>query len=253
MTEKQSSVTVVALCPTFRRPRLVGNAAACFLAQKVGGKQALLIWDDGGSLQAYHNGSIHVITSKRFADLGSKYNALAKLAVTTLDADFLAVWEDDDIYLPWYLAAHLEAVRSTARLWSKPSRVLSLYTGSLQEEPAAGRFHGSLFLAREAWRRVKWPTHGRADFDQEFMARLHKMCGPPADPLDIHPVPGYAFRYGSTKSYHAQHFMKGPADTSWYQAVEQTVIAKTEELRPEFDEETRAVYEHFREPEFDDH
>lgn len=246
MTDTRSAPVIVALCPTFRRPRLVGNAAACFLAQKVGGKRALLIWDDGGTLQPHHNGSIHVITSKRFPDLGSKYNALARLAISELDADFLAVWEDDDIYLPWYLAAHLEAVRITGRLWSKPSRVLSLYTGSLQEEPAAGRFHASIFLTREAWSLVKWPTHGRADFDQEFMARLLEECGPPADPLEVHPVPGYVFRYGSTKSYHSQHFMKGPGDTSWYQDVERTSSRPRtpEPLNIAFDRETAELISH---------
>ncbi len=249
MTEKHSPATVVALCPSFRRPQLAGNAAACFLAQRIASPRKLVIWEDGGALEARQDGFIRVVASRRFPDLGSKYNALARLAISELAAHFLAVWEDDDIYLPWYLAAHLEAVRSTGRLWSKPSRVLSLYTGSLQEEPAAGRFHGSLFLAREAWRRVKWPTHGRADFDQEFMTSLLRECGPPADPLEVHPIPGYVFRYGSTKSYHAQHFMKGPGDTSWYQDVARTVsvLPKTD-LKAEFDEETRAVYEHFREP-----
>lgn len=238
---------IVGLCPSFRRPHLVANAAACFLAQKIAMPRMLLIWEDGGALKPYRNGSLQVVTSKRFPDLGSKYNALARMAIQDWDADYLAVWEDDDIYFPWYLVAHLEAIQGTGRLWSKPSRVLSLYTGSLQEEPAAGRFHASIFLSREAWRRVKWPTHGRADFDQELMASLLRECGPPADPLEIHPVPGYVFRYGSTKSYHAQYFMKGPGDTSWYQDVARTVSPPPKtDLRPEFDEETRAVYERFR-------
>lgn len=238
---------IVALCPTYRRPRLVANAAACFLAQRIQDRRALLVWDDGGNFSPHRNGSIHIITSNRFSDLGSKYNALAKVAVAMLGADFLAVWEDDDIYLPWYLAAHLEAVRRTGRLWSKPSRVLSLYTGQLEEENAAGRFHASIFLTREAWEQVKWPTHGRADFDQEFMATLFRQCGPPADPLEVHPVPGYVFRYGSTGHYHAQHFMTGPADVDWYRRVADFVEPSGKaDLKPEFDDETRIVYEYFR-------
>jgi len=234
---------IVGLCPSFRRPHLVANAAACFLAQKIAMPRMLLIWEDGGALKPYRNGSLQVVTSKRFPDLGSKYNALARMAIQDWDADYLAVWEDDDIYLPWHLATHVEAMETTGRLWSKPSRVLSLYTSQLEEEPAAGRFHASICLTRKAWEQVKWPTHGRADFDQEFMARLHKMCGPPADPLDIHPVPGYVFRYGSTKSYHAQHFMRGASDTGWYRAIErQTAIESPIPLKVGFDRETESLY-----------
>lgn len=233
---------IVALCPTFRRPHLVNNATACFVAQKIKHDRMLLIWDDGGEFRPLCNGSIRLIVSRRFPDLGSKYNALAKMAVS-LGAEFLAVWEDDDTYLPWYLAAHLEAMQKSGRLWSKPSRVFSLYTGHLEEEPAHGRFHASLFLSREAWERVHWPTHGRADFDQEFMANLMRICGPPADPLEYHPTPAYVFRYGSTGSYHAQHFMRQPADTTWYNTVAATIPAsRPVRLEVKFDDETLRIY-----------
>ena len=249
MTENAPLMRVVALCPSFRRPKLAGNAAACFAAQDYSGPRKLLIWEDGGALLASESELVEVIASERFPDLGSKYNALAERAIREKKADVLVVWEDDDIYLPWHLSVHVRALQETGRMWSKPSRVLSLYTGRLQEEPAAGRFHASIALRREAWEEVRWPTSGRADFDQQFMASLGRRFGPPADPLEIHPVPGYVFRFGSTGSWHAQHFMCGPSDTSWYQDVERTVspVPKTE-LRAEFDEETRAVYERFREP-----
>lgn len=244
MADNVPLMQVVALCPSFRRPKLAGNAAACFGAQDYGGPRKLLIWEDGGALLALQGELVEVITSARFPDLGSKYNALAERAIREHKADVLVVWEDDDIYLPWYLSAHVAALEGTGRIWSKPSRVLSLYTGRLQEEPAAGRFHASIALRREAWEDVRWPTSGRADFDQEFMGVLGRRFGPPADPLEVHPVPGYVFRYGSTGCYHAQHFMRGPADTSWYAAVAEVSTPQPPEvLRPGFDDETAAVYQ----------
>ncbi|HOV61690.1 MAG TPA: hypothetical protein PK349_11610 [Candidatus Hydrogenedentes bacterium] len=234
---------IVALCPTFRRPNLAGNAAACFLAQKIDLPHKLIIWEDGGALKAGRYGSVQVVTSGRFPNLGAKYNALAKLAITEYDADYLAVWEDDDIYLPHYLEAHILALTQSGAAWSKPSRVLSLYTGKLEEEPAAGRFHASILLTRRAWESVRWPENGRADFDQQLMASLTQKFGPPADPLTVHPVPGYIFRYGSTGAYHAQFFMRGPDDTSWYQAVQEAAPPLSpEDLRIAFDKETGPIY-----------
>lgn len=244
MTENGPREFVAALCPTFRRPNLAGNAAACFLAQGFTGPRKLLIWEDGGALLASQSELIEVIASERFPDLGGKYNALAERAVRRYSADVLAVWEDDDIYLPWHLSAHVRALQETGRMWSKPSRVLSLYTGTLQEEPADGRFHASIALRREAWEEVRWPTSGRADFDQEFIGLLSRRFGSPADPLEIHPVPGYVFRYASTGSWHAQHFMRGPGDTEWYRLVKaHTEFVGPAELTVGFDAETAAAYQ----------
>jgi hypothetical protein len=246
MTENAPLMRVVALCPSFRRPKLAGNAAACFAAQDYSGPRKLLIWEDGGALLASESEVIEVVTSNRFPDLGSKYNALAERAIREKKADVLVVWEDDDIYLPWHLSVHVRALQETGRMWSKPSRVLSLYTGRLQEEPAAGRFHASIALRREAWEEVRWPTSGRADFDQQFMASLGRRFGPPADPLEIHPVPGYVFRFGSTGSWHAQHFMCGPSDTSWYRTLEQHVERTSPRpMTIMFDPETENVYQLF--------
>lgn len=237
-----SNGMIAALCPTFRRPGLTGNAAACFLAQRCELPRRMLIWEDGGALEAATIGSIQIVTSRRFPDLGSKYNALAERAIELWDPDYLAIWEDDDIYLTWHLETSIVAMIQSGALWAKPSRVWSLYTGRLEEEPAAGRFHGSLVLTRRAWEQVPWPTHGRADFDQEFMRHLQEECGPPADPLLIEPRPGYIFRYGSTRSYHAQHFMRGTADITWYETVAEHVPElPSAELRIAFDDETAAI------------
>jgi len=238
---------IVALCPTFRRPQLAGNAAACFLAQKIDLPRKLIIWEDGGALKFGRYGSVQVVTSGRFPNLGAKYNALAKLAITQYDADYLAVWEDDDIYLPNHLKASVLAMVQTGRAWSKPSRILSLYTGKLQEELAAGRFHASIVLSRRAWEAVHWPENGRADFDQQLFAELAERVGPPADPLEVESQPQYIFRWGSTGMPHGQHFMRSPEDNSWYERAEAAFPqVPPDALRPVFDLETARIYQHER-------
>jgi hypothetical protein len=60
------------------------------------------------------------------------------------------------------------------RLWSKPSSVLSTYTGKHELEDATGRFHASLAFRREVFDRIGgWPLTKRGDFDQQLIARLH--------------------------------------------------------------------------------
>ena len=71
--------------------------------------------------------------SRRFRSLPEKFNALAGLA----QGDILIVWEDDDIYLQHHIRTHVQAMEG--RLWSKPSSVLSAYTGKHEVADATGR------------------------------------------------------------------------------------------------------------------
>ncbi|MCA9058915.1 MAG: hypothetical protein KDA85_10455, partial [Planctomycetaceae bacterium] len=128
----------------------------------------------------------------------------------------LVVWEDDDIYLPHHISSHVAAM--DGHLWSKPSKVLSDYTGDVREEDATGRFHASLALTRSAFEQVGgWPLTLRGDFDPQLIAGLHTL-GPAADPC-LSAAPSYVFRWTSTGAYHGQAWMRGPNDEGWYDRV----------------------------------
>ncbi len=144
--------------------------------------------------------------------LPEKFNAIAGLA----KGDILVVWEDDDIYLPHHISTHVRAMEG--RLWSKPSFVLSSYTGRLEQEDATGRFHASLAFRREIFDRIGgWPVTKRGDFDQQLIARLHAIEAP-GDPCQF-ADPSYIFRWSQTNAYHGQAFMQGPEDEGWYDRV----------------------------------
>ena len=70
----------------------------------------LVILDDAGQYPASLRGHRWQVVSiaTRFRTLGEKRNAVAALASS--DADILAVWDDDDIYLPWHLSAMVMAL-----------------------------------------------------------------------------------------------------------------------------------------------
>ena len=166
--------------------------------------------DDAGELPNQTGEGWQIISiPRRFRSLPEKFNALAGLA----RGEILVVWEDDDIYLSHHISSHVAAL--VGHLWSKPSKVLSDYTGEIQEEDATGRFHASLAFTRLAFEKVGgWPLTLRGDFDQQLIARLNGL-GSPADPCSVG-NPSYVFRWGSTGAYHGQALMRGPEDEAWY-------------------------------------
>lgn len=166
------------LCPTYRRPKLLENSIACFLAQDYpADRRELIVLDDAGELQNQTGEGWQIISiPRRFRSLPEKFNALGGLA----RGEILAVWEDDDIYLPHHISSHVTAM--DGHLWSKPSKVLSDYTGEIREEDATGRFHASLAFTRQVFEQVAgWPLTLRGDYDQQLISRLNSI-GPAADP-----------------------------------------------------------------------
>jgi len=229
---------VSCLCPTYLRPRLLENSIACFLAQDYpANRRELVILDDAGQIAPQKGDSWEVISvARRFRSLPEKFNALAGLA----RGDVLVVWEDDDIYLPWHITAHVEALPDGG--FSKPSRVLSLYTGAPQEEDATGRFHASVAFTREVFDSAGgWPLTKRGDFDQQFLARMSRVAVT-ADSCRDHP-PSYVFRWGSTGAYHGQGLMRGPSDEGWYFRTpnEDLTGEDNQILQPTFDSDTWPV------------
>jgi hypothetical protein len=195
---------------------LLENSIACFLAQDYPAeRREMIILDDAGELQSQTGEGWQIISiARRFRSLPEKFNALAGLA----QGDILVVWEDDDIYLPHHISSHVAAM--AGHLWSKPSRVLSDYTGQVEQEDATGRFHASLAVTRQAIEQVGgWPLTLRGDFDQQLIARFREL-GPAGDPCVL-TSPSYVFRWGSTGAYHGQALMQSPEDERWYAASAQ--------------------------------
>ncbi len=232
---------VSCLCPTYRRPHLLANSLACYLAQNYPAeRRELVILDDGANFSDQAGPGWRLVsTPQRFNSLPEKFNALAGLA----QGDRLVVWEDDDIYLPWHLTAHVRALEDGN--YSKPSRVLSLYTGSLVEEAGEDRFHGSMGFRRDALIRVGgWPITKRADFDYQLVLQLTRL-GQRVDPCLAFP-PSYVFRWKSTQAYHGQTAMRSPGDEGWYDRCMQPLSSIPfggGQLISVMDDETRRVIE----------
>lgn len=200
---------ITALCPTYRRPELLANSLALWQRQTYTDCH-LVILDDGGTFATQRGDNWTLLSvPDRYPSLPSKYNALWRLAPPS---DAYVVWEDDDIYLPEYVALHAACLAEHEL--SKPAQVWSDYTGRIALEPAAGRFHSTLGFRRELIERIGgWPETPRADFDQQFIQALQAAAGSQAIG-----DPGNAFIYGwHTGHAHGQSTMQGPNCETWYE------------------------------------
>jgi len=133
-------VKIAAVCVTYHRPRELGDLIACFRAQDLPlAARELVILDDADQYRVDRTGPPMRIAElapdrptligpgwrlysvgERFATLGEKRNAAARLV--SPDVEALAVWDDDDVYLPWSLRA--SAATLARAPWSRPSIVL---------------------------------------------------------------------------------------------------------------------------------
>lgn len=234
---------IACLCPTYGRPSLVANAMACFMHQELQGHTAeLWILDDANQIAPQSGGRDgqrwHIYTeAERYKTLPAKYTRLIELADFAFP-DAYVVWDDDDVYLPWHLAAHAGQLESAA--WSHPSSVYSTYMRrSLDDppaiEPAAGRFHGALAIGRECLEAIGgWIQTDRATFDQEMIAALRKHSEP-GDPCDVFPRPSYVYRWEDTGHHHCSGVMDRP---DWYQLTPIAEPGHVDHLLPAYDGST---------------
>jgi hypothetical protein len=166
---------IACLCSTYKRPAALANAVACFLAQDYAcHRRELFVLDDGGQYygpKRYRKeqactglvGRYRVISTKdRLGILSEKHNFLASWSNET-KPDIYAVWDDDDVYLPWHLSA-IAAAYERGGEFLIPSRAHTTYdcgqTGRTVYEPTEGeneravRWHSSWAFTRELFERV---------------------------------------------------------------------------------------------------
>lgn len=141
------------LCPTYGRPpNLIREAISHFINQ-THTNAYLLVYDDLGNYQVHTGDRWAVLsTSCREPGIVAKYETMLRVArhieqVGTIDA--IALWDDDDVYLPKHLEHHARVLDRYE--FSYPSKVLSTYTGTIAEEASGGRFWASCAIRAKSF------------------------------------------------------------------------------------------------------
>jgi len=215
----------------------------------------LIIIDDGGTVPVVCGHQWTVIqVLPRLNSLPEKYNRVLSLLANVGQDDRLteaqqqsigrhtwdavAVWDDDDIYLPHHLSSLGDALLSnTESGWAKHSHVISDYVSYIgSTELSTGRFHGSIMVRWEALQDMGgWPNTDQVDYDQVFMRSLLNRYGPPAS-SDSSP-PSYCYRWAGTRANHASAY---PGNE--YQTKPMQFPDAWENLDPRFDKQTKDIY-----------
>lgn len=237
---------IVALCPTYKRPDHLRNAIACFESQDYG-NATLLIVDDANQ----HTATQHhtrpglrwevVPLSARLPTLTAKFNAMAAMAAP---ADILAIWEDDDVYLPHHLRGLADAWAGPGAVqYFAPAGVLSTYRqpmGGTQGEGATGRFHAAWAYTRPLWDTLGgYPDTARLDFDQQ-MGKAARQAAGGATHYEDPQAPSYVYRWGNGV-YHGSQAGEGGFGALWDELGRRPAPHRGTPA-PKMDEETRLIY-----------
>ncbi len=227
---------IAAIAPTWNRPRQLGNLIACFEAQTHADRR-LLVLDDAGQIPQM-SGDRWVIhsTPHRFPTLGYKRSTAADLAFNRWpEIDALAVWDDDDIDLPWQLAALAEALQRAP--WAQPRHVLrsgrrgyERYETFRPDAPDSIGYHSGWGFQREAFERLGGYASVSNGEDIEIAARALELFGPSANTIsDAYPDPGYVYNWQGGAGQHLSA-MGPPGDEAGYQKIGQQQIEPVDRL-----------------------
>lgn len=197
---------VSCMCLTYARPKiLVEEAVYSFLNQDYRGEKELLILNDFDQQQLHfdHPQVTVVNLPVRFHSVGEKRNAAAALC----RHDLLAVWDDDDIYLPHRLSFSVARYDEKKRFF-KPSKAFVLNDG-LISGPKANLFHGGSLWHRTLFDQVGGYPHMGSGQDLEIELKFDKVIRQPKNYDAIRPWEiFYLYRWSGTRSYHLSGFGK---------------------------------------------
>ncbi len=220
------------MCLTFGRPqRILEEAVHSFLIQDYPGPKELLILNDF-PLQTivFDHPEVTVVNAPvRFVTLGEKRNAAAALC----RHDLLAVWDDDDVYLPHRLSFSLSRYDPRRRFF-KPTRAFVLNNGVLSG-PRTNRFHSSSLWHRSLFDEVGGYAPIGSGEDADLEDRFKQVIGDGMyygciQPHEIY----YLYRWFGTQSYHLSQFGRDGAGPSGNDKVMEYVLRQMERgaIRP---------------------
>ncbi len=202
------------MCLTYARPRrLLEECVWSFLKQDYAGEKELLILNDfEHQTIVFRHPEVTVVNlAARFRTVGEKRNAAAALC----RHDLLAVWDDDDIYLPHRLSFSVSHYDERRRFF-KPSKAFILNDGEISG-PKRALFHSGGMWHRSLFDQVGGYAPMNAGEDREIEARFASVIGPAKDYEEIQPSEiYYLYRWSGTESYHLSGFGRGEDQVGGY-------------------------------------
>lgn len=221
------------LCCTYLRPHLLAQSIECFLQQDYPiENRELVILDDAQQYSTMeHDGWRLISVPHRFKTLGEKRNACAALA--SMDVDAYAIWDDDDIYMPWALQSHAKALETGE--WSRPSIYLTeSEDGTLKRRKTNGLFHASWAFRRSVWAEVGGYRKINTGEDYDLSIRLQQHEVKEVDPCDFAEA-FFVHRWETSNCWH----LSAMGDTGYEELASRSPAERIKELRPSWPRDYR--------------
>lgn len=203
--------TITCLCPTFNRlgnveqQALLEEAIEAFLRQSYPHKRLLILNDNPQQDAEFQHELVKVVnTGRRFVSLGDKHNALFSMA----DSEYLCMWDDDDISLPFRLEFLMERLGDAdyynpRRQWFMPGGV----GGKLEHNHSHGVCFNSSIVKRIALRRIGMaPPTAASDMQMDRELQIHPHVVKATTPTPIPPSQwSYIYRWGVSNNHVSGH------------------------------------------------
>lgn len=172
ITETEPLISCV--MPTYGRPDFVHESIAMFLAQDYPNKELIILNDCPEQKFECELPGIRVINAeRRYANLGEKRDAAIELA----QGELIAVWDDDDVYLPWRLSLSLNEMRRLGTEFYRP-KTFWAYWGNeplhVNETVPGWVNHAFVMFTKTLWREVGGYPPRTLNEDSDFFDRIHR-------------------------------------------------------------------------------
>jgi hypothetical protein len=194
----------------------------------VGFEESTLINDDDTYITVVKEGT-------RFPCLPCKYDAGMRIAedgklLFNYDDVYMAVLDDDDLYLPHYLSDHADVLAHHP--WSYPEQVFSSYAGRFNVEQSGGRFWTSSAYHLSSLEAIGgYGDSKNMAYDQAFLDRMQKQFGKAGSPKR----PNFVYNWDVTLDSHVSA-EGGAGESDWYDNCKPSV--PTGPLVPRYNEVT---------------
>lgn len=207
-------LNIAALCPTYRRIRVVENTVALWEMQDYpAAHRRLIILDDGGTWRSQKGQTWEVFSVlRRFPSMPAKYAELVTSALWSCpwEPDAYLIWDDDDIYLPGYVTAHARTLLQHE--FSSPFVNWTHYGPDLMQQPK--HWHAADGFRRELGERVGWwPEMKRMWFDRAFQNTLRDNARSTGEPWDNYWDAQFVMGFSDTGAHHSSNT---PESDNWY-------------------------------------